>query len=65
MTRKHDDAHLPLRGRGERGNVVRKPANWGGAQLIEHPAPTAEEIQRRDAALVEKMRRLSGAKGRA
>lgn len=39
-TRKHDDAHRPLGGRGQRASRAGRPANWGGAQLIEHgPCP--------------------------
>lgn len=34
--RKHDDAHRPLGGRGQRGNRPGRPANWGGAQLLQH-----------------------------
>lgn len=33
--RKHDDAHRPLSGRGQRGNATRTPQNWGGATLVE------------------------------
>jgi hypothetical protein len=35
MARKHDDAHRPLQGRGQRGNRPGRPANWGGVELIE------------------------------
>jgi hypothetical protein len=34
-SRKHDDAHRPMGGRGQRGNRVGVPANWGGAVLVE------------------------------
>jgi hypothetical protein len=48
--RKHDDAHRPLGGRGQRGNRARTPANWGGAELVEHDV-YAETIARQQAAL--------------
>jgi hypothetical protein len=38
--RKHDDAHRPMQGRGQRGNRLARPANWGGAELIEHTLET-------------------------
>lgn len=33
--RKHDDAHRPLQGRGQRGNRPGRPLNFGGAVLME------------------------------
>lgn len=34
MARKHDDAHRPMGGRGQRGSRAGIPANWGGAELV-------------------------------
>jgi hypothetical protein len=34
--RKHDDAHRPMQGRGQRGNRPGRPLNLGGAVLVEH-----------------------------
>lgn len=35
--RKHDDAHHPLAGRGQRGNTSRPAPNWGGVVVVERP----------------------------
>lgn len=39
--RKHDDAHRPMGGRGQRGNrTTGRLMNWGGATLMTAPVCT-------------------------
>lgn len=36
--RKHEDAHRPLGGRGQRANrATSRTMSWGGAELVERP----------------------------